>query len=312
MDDDVAHERDGGVRVSGGTVVRAWMAGAIDYAGLFPPAGLSMSAAVKNHASYRAGPNAWMLGRFILPVARLEEFADAFAGLPDTRVPSGRASPGENSSQGGGSPWLLSVIARASDAAALAAFNARYGSRARIDTIETPPVRAGDLDAIAPLTATYTVYAEVPWADDPAPLIAMLAPRGIRAKLRTGGVTPDAIPPAAAVARFIAACGRAKVPFKATAGLHHAGRGEYPLTYEAGSATATMHGFLNVMLAAMHGAGGEVPERLAGMLEGRDPTFHAADGLESGAAAARLLGMQSFGSCSFEEPVAELTARGLL
>ena len=286
------------------------MAGAIDYAGLFPPAGLSMAAAVTNYASYRAGPNAWMLGRFIVPVARLEEFAAAFAALSEAHA--GDASALRH---GGGSPWLLSVIAKSSDAAALAAFNARYGSRARIDTIETPPVqtvRAGDLDALAPLTATYTVYAEVPWADDPTPLIAQLATRGIRAKIRTGGIVAEAIPPAAAVARFIAACARANVPFKATAGLHHAGRGEYPLTYEPGSAEATMHGFLNVMLAAMHASRGEAHELLATMLEGRHPAVDVSAAAESSAAAARLQGMQSFGSCAFDEPVAELTARGLL
>lgn len=277
--------------------VRMWMRGAIDYAGLFPPAGLSMTAAVKNYASYRAGPHSWMLGRFILPVARLEEFAEAFAALQDART-------------AGDSPWLLSVIAKASDAAALAAFNARYGSRARIDTIETPPVRPSDLDAITPLTGTYTVYAEVPWADDPAPLIALLAARGIRAKIRTGGIAADAIPPSAAVARFIAACAAATVPFKATAGLHHAGRGDYLLTYQPGSATATMHGFLNVLLASMHGARGEVPELLATMLDRRDLTFERSDGAEASAAGAPM--MASFGSCSFEEPVAELTERGLL
>ena len=285
------------------------MTGAIDYAGLFPPAALSMPAAVSNFASYRAGPNAWMLGRFIVPVARLEEFAEAYAALPEARG-GGNVLPPV-----GSPPWLLSVIAKASDAAALAAFNARYGSRARIDTIETPPVqtvRVNDLAAIAPLTATYTVYAEVPWADDPAPVIALLAPHGIRAKIRTGGIVAEAIPPAAAVARFIAACAKAKVPFKATAGLHHAGRGEYPLTYEPGSAEATMHGFLNVMLAAMHGSGSGAPELLSGVLEGRNPAVDVSAAAESSAAAARLQGIQSFGSCSFDEPVAELTERGLL
>ena len=38
--------------------------------------------------------------------------------------------------------------------------------------------------------------------------------------------------------------------FKATAGLHHAVRGRYPLTYEPASPTETMYGFLNLGVAA--------------------------------------------------------------
>ena len=70
------------------------------------------------------------------------------------------------------------------------------------------------------------------------------------AKIRTGGVSADAIPSAAQVAEFLAACAEAKVPFKATAGLHHPLRSVQKLTYEPGSASALMHGFINVFVAA--------------------------------------------------------------
>jgi hypothetical protein len=53
--------------------VRALMTGAIDYAGLFPPAALSMRDAVGNFARYRSSSHAWMLGCFVVPAARLEE-----------------------------------------------------------------------------------------------------------------------------------------------------------------------------------------------------------------------------------------------
>ena len=299
--------------------VRALMAGAIDYAGLFPPAGLPMAAAVQNYSGYRAGPNAWMLGRFIVPVARLEEFVEAFTALPVHAVNAGHAGHDERS------PWPLSVIAKASDAATVAAFNGRYGSRARIDTIEAPPgqtAREADIEALAPLAATYSVFAEVGWADDPTPLIASLAQHGLMAKIRTGGVAAEAFPPPEAVARFVLACRVAKVPFKATAGLHHMIRGEYPLTYEPGCARATMYGFMNVMLAsAAAGADAQAIE-FAGILDEHDVnaiTFeegnvrvgsHVID--VAAIETARSDGMRAFGSCSFDEPVAELTGRGLL
>ena len=50
------------------------IAGLIDYAGLFPPASLSMKAAVKEYARRRQSPEAWLLGRFVVPADRLEEF----------------------------------------------------------------------------------------------------------------------------------------------------------------------------------------------------------------------------------------------
>jgi hypothetical protein len=68
----------------------------IDYAGLFPPSQISMPEAVLNYATYRASNYGWMLGRFILPVPRLEEFLD---------------SAGEFLSTGSRLPWRLSVLA---------------------------------------------------------------------------------------------------------------------------------------------------------------------------------------------------------
>ena len=54
----------------------------IDYAGLFPPASLAMTPAVANYDAYSRSKWNWILGRFIVPAARLGEFEEAFAGLP--------------------------------------------------------------------------------------------------------------------------------------------------------------------------------------------------------------------------------------
>ena len=40
------------------------------------------------------------------------------------------------------------------------------------------------------------------------------------------------------------------MPFKATAGLHHPMRCVKPLTYEPDAPSGTMHGFVNVFMAA--------------------------------------------------------------
>src|SRR5690606_28337930 len=106
-------------------------------------------------------------------------------------------------------PWRLSVLAGADDATRIARFNAAHGGRAVIDTLEA---RAADAQALwQPATtydASFTVYVEIPIAEDPSVLVAELAARGLRAKIRTGGVTADAIPPAAHVLRFLVTCAR--------------------------------------------------------------------------------------------------------
>src|SRR5262245_38742298 len=55
--------------------VNAFLAGIIDYAGLFPPALLPLQQAMTNYLRYRSCAESWMLGRFICPAARLKELA---------------------------------------------------------------------------------------------------------------------------------------------------------------------------------------------------------------------------------------------
>jgi hypothetical protein len=54
--------------------LRALLESLIDYAELFPPAALDMKTAVRNYARYLECEHSWMLARFVVPVARLEEF----------------------------------------------------------------------------------------------------------------------------------------------------------------------------------------------------------------------------------------------
>ena len=56
------------------TAFEELMSGLIDYAGLFPPAKLPMDRAVALYNGYRQCAESWMLGRFICPCARMEDF----------------------------------------------------------------------------------------------------------------------------------------------------------------------------------------------------------------------------------------------
>jgi hypothetical protein len=116
-------------------------------------------------------------------------------------------------------------------------------------------------------------------------VVGALAAIGARAKLRCGGA---AIPSVEQVALVIACCREAGVPFKATAGLHHAvRRGEE-------------HGFLNLLAATAAPTG-----RLEAVLAEEDPAALDLDGADR-----RVF--TSFGSCSWREPIEDLEELGLL
>jgi hypothetical protein len=142
------------------------------------------------------------------------------------------------------------------------------------------------------------------------------------AKLRTGGLTPEAIPAPAAIADFLNRAAARRVPFKATAGLHHPVRAHRPLTYAVDSPRAVMHGFLNVFTAAAFAWHGFEREVLLAILEEEDPRAFefAHEGLRwrnhrlatRQIESARDEFAHSFGSCSFEEPVADLRELGWL
>jgi hypothetical protein len=304
---------------------RALLAGLVDYAGLFPPAALSMDAAVAEYARWRRSPEAFMLGRFVVPAARLAELgraADAY--FPEPAAPRG---PDRGQPESAYPPsWRLSALVGADshgDAARIASFNDAHAGRAAVDAVELKATGPEQVDAaLAALPPGLTAFVEVALDEGLERLLAELKRRGAHAKIRTGGVVPEAVPDPAEVARFIAACAAAGVPWKATAGLHHPVRGEQALSYEPASPRAVMHGFLNVFAAAAFARGGASLADVEAVLREQDEAafrfedeglawrrLHAStDEL----AAARRDCAGSFGSCSFAEPVADLRALGVL
>jgi len=291
--------------------VDALLAGLVDYAGLFPPASEDMRPALESYASYAEGEDREALGRFIVPISRLRELEDVGREL----MPRARGSQ----------PWRLSVLV-AEDVRAAAEemlkFNRRHssGSKDGHAVIDMAELKASAPDEIGhqrkDLPNPFIAYFEIPIAGDIGPLVRTIAKVGARAKVRTGGITPEAFPPADALVDFIAACQREAVPFKATAGLHHPVRGEYRLTYEPDSPKWMMYGFLNVFIAAALLYAGESEDTALAALEERDPPAFAFtdDGIqwrEKRISVDQILASRSefaisFGSCSFREPVEEL------
>jgi hypothetical protein len=162
----------------------------------------------------------------------------------------------------------------------------------RIEAIELP--LPAELAALAGMA--HEVYVEVTPDADLAPLAA----NGLRAKVRCGGVR---VPTTGELAAFLRECRRLELPFKATAGLHHA-------VYARGA-----HGFLNLLAAAVFG------DELRSLADA-DPgsfaltpeEFSWRDRTASAdhVTAVRRGLLVGFGSCSFTEPVDELRAIGIL
>ena len=290
------------------------LTGAIDYAGLFPPAALSMREAVARYADYRGAAEAWALGRFVVPLTRVEELVAA------------QRTVGAHS-QG----WRLSVLLGddpAADATRIRALNAAHARSAVIDSAEAkvagPAAAARRRFAafVEQLPPSVRLFVEIPIDDELRLFMAAIGGANACAKIRTGGVTKEAFPSASAVARFLICCAEHDTRFKATAGLHHPWRGTYPLGYEAAAPTATMFGFLNVMVAAALARRGATEDDLVDVLQSeRGSDFRFDDDelrwrslhlprqelVESHATFAL-----SFGSCSFEEPVLDLRRLALL
>lgn len=279
--------------------IEAALSGLIDYAGLYPPAALDMQAAVGNYLEYHEGKHKFILGRFIVNIARMNELREA-AG------------------DGFGSMRLSVIAAQDLDTRLIWRL---LDEGFRIESVEMKCNDAATAVSIAQrLPDAVERYFEIP-VEDPAPeWLDALARIRARAKLRMGGVVAEAFPSTKAVAFMLQALAGRRLPFKATAGLHHPIRSRHPFTYAADSASGTMHGFLNVLFAAALLYSGGAAGEIVHALEEESPTAWrvAQDLIRCGtlewtADQLRMVREQffmSFGSCSFVEPIRDLEALG--
>ncbi|MGI9009011.1 MAG: hypothetical protein DLM67_22660 [Candidatus Nephthysia bennettiae] len=287
-----------------GDLTRSLLHDLLDDASLFPPGNLAMPAAVAAHASHESAWFADLTGPFVCPETKL---ADLTRALTVANV-----------------SWIdLSVVVTGGPGAVAAAIDAVAADpRLRLRAVEVPAAKDSEpaqaiTDVAAALDnvplASAAGYIEYPLRAicDPAtagPLLDLADQRGYRPKLRTGGVTAQAFPAEDLLAGCLAALAGRRMPFKCTAGLHHAVR----CTDEG--AGLEQHGFLNVMLAVRAAAAGASIPEVAAILAQRDPAAIAVavQALDADAAAEIRWLFTSFGTCSTEEPIAELVGLGLL
>lgn len=298
--------------MSGG--LRALLEGVIDYAGLFPPAKLPLPEAVTEYLGIVHGSDKWIVDRFACSAGKLSDLAVELTEHPDEPFIPVAVIGGNHSDH---KHWKHGIE---HDAAEMLKFQQAAENHAEIQAFE---VRAPDHQHVEQYVqdlkafANIDVFMELPWGPEMLDSLAILAEMdGACAKARTGGLDASAFPSSEDLAGFIQQCVQLDLAFKLTAGLHH------PLPVKDPATGATMHGFLNVLVATTFALSEDFSRReVQEVLEETSPKAFAfkrdtvtwkghkasLENIEN----ARTLFL-SYGSCSVAEPLQDLDALGLL
>jgi hypothetical protein len=267
------------------------LVGLLDDAAMFPPRGASVSDALDGHREARSAWYAPAVGPLLVPA---DEVGALWARLRDSTEPLAIGLVGP-----------LTVVAGALAAA---------GDQVNVRHIEAPVAKRGE-DPMPGLTAFRTIatgragYAEVPltWG-----LLAALdvlaearaAGEPIAPKFRTGGLAAELFPTPVELAAVICACRDRDLPFKLTAGLHHALRHTDPET------GFLHHGFLNVLAGSIAAADGAEAADVAEVLATTD-AVPLVEAVRSQLDVERPLWI-GYGTCSISEPIDDMRRLGLL
>lgn len=266
-----------------------------DDAALFPPGNAPMGEALPDHRAHRASRRAPYVGPFLVSDARVAEL-----GTVLSRDDGGHAPLALVVTVPGGADGVPAAIdaVRSDPALSLAGVEVAAAPGQAADTAAT---------VVKALDGAAEGYVEVARGEKAAADVAALAGTGANAKFRTGGVRAQAHPGEAELASLLAAAVSAGVPFKCTAGLHHAVRHTTPEGFE-------QHGFLNVLMATHTLLTGGSAADAAEVLTDRDgPSLAARAGALTPAQAERVRSsFRSFGTCSIIEPLDDLVVLGAL
>lgn len=302
--------------------IKAFLESLIDYAGLFPPASLSLEKALDNYISYKQSNDSWMLGSFILPATLLEKLETFVSQIPSNLLlplsVTGMKNERISDCQ----------IGLSDDLKKIASFRKKHGQKIQVEAFELPmPLSVPKVEELAVLSAMakkenvklfceVTISEKEDWEQQLLQTLDVYAahneviekPLGV--KLRTGGLEAKMFPSPEKVAVFIAACAERKLPLKFTAGLHH------PIRMYRDEVQTKMHGFLNVFTAGLLSYAHQLDkEKLVEILTEEDPNHFQFHDQELSWNDVKLNAQDiknyrdllfSYGSCSFDEPRDEL------
>lgn len=269
---------------------RALFHSLFDDAAMFPPGNASVSDAVAEHRRHKHEWYSDMVGPLLVADKDVTEFLSHLGG-PD-------------------SPLHVGLIATGDPPLARRALDLiNNDERLILTSVDLPPRFGvdGAASKIAELrtlvTEDVTGFVEVAAGDAKAWLDA-IASSPFAAKFRTGGLTADAFPSEVDLAERIVEAHRRRLPFKCTAGLHHAIRHTAPHTgFEH-------HGFLNILAATAAAEDEQSSEAIANILSQRDASTVAELITTIGQSTRRAF--LSFGTCGISEPIGDLVELGIL
>ncbi|WP_326562198.1 hypothetical protein [Micromonospora sp. NBC_01796] len=277
------------------TQVPRLFAGLVDDAAVFPPGSASLDDAVIAHRAHRTAWYADLVGPLLVP-------ASALVHLPALLSPDERIEVG-----------VITDVPIHRLSGLLAAADPRLVPRQLEAAVakrgEDPLPGLTELLALGTNLPTMDLYAEVPltWGLLAAlDRIARARADGVRiaAKFRTGGLAAELFPSPVELAAVIRACRDRDLPFKLTAGLHHALRHTDPET------GFTHHGFVNVLVATLAAAEDAEVAEIAELLASSDP-LRLVEPARIRRDRSRPL-WRGFGSCSIDEPLTDLARLGLM
>ena len=326
-----------------------FMNGLIDYAGLFPPAKLPLDEAIDEYIAHFSEGKKWMLGRFIIPISKLnelEKYIPKFNGIGTLRL----------SVLGGQSVSDKEFLEQTKkEISIINKYREKHNGKITIEVIETKlPSESPSKEVMVKIVNLlntndlehYHEFPELPyvginyatnedegeWDEKITPTIEMISKlekTGI--KLRCGGIVKEAFPSVEQVAAMIQNCSISKVPLKFTAGLHH------PIRHHSSEYDTEMHGFINMFGASAFASTFPKPKNeqekfrmfilLSHMIDCQNEsnfeflddkmTWKVGDDRDSRFEISKETIVQSrentaisFGSCSFQEPIDDLTQLG--
>ena len=263
--------------------------GLIDDAAIFPPGNAPLHDATAAYGARDSEHGAGLVGSFVLTDKDLPLVRGV--GAPLSVVVTGGAGQIE------GPAGLCRKLGLnlAGLEIALRDLDDLAGNAQRVVAAVNAARDAGSLDADVP------VYVELPPTEPTHQWLAAadeVAGAELRLKYRTGGLEAHLFPTSPTLASWIDAALDRETPFKCTAGLHRALR-------HTGDDGFEHHGFLNVLVASLRAFDGASPAEVIDTLEDR-----ALGPIDELGRARRWF--TSFGSCSIEEPLADLRELGLV
>ncbi len=319
----------------------SFMRGIIDYAGMFPPANLELTPAFRNYLDYISSDDEWMMDKFVCTRKSFESFtkndSDVYRLLKEydseRRVSFTLLLTGGKTAK----DFLTSFEADLKHVKDFAEKNAstevnsfevklpeelfdrynKYGLQTFLkDSCEI--LKSFDMQESV-------IFFEPPVNNNYEFVFEKLAHTSTEMndacksgfKLRTGGIMPELFPSTQQVSFALKTCRDNKVRFKATAGLHH------PVRHYNDSVSTKMHGFLNVFGAGILAYSNPLSlkeindvikdERAESfMFTAEEFKWNEITADADSITKARNEFVNSFGSCSFDEPKDDLKKLNLL